>query len=282
MPTGMPTGDKTSVATEPTRPGAAGRQLGIRGPRRGLDRPQRHHRTSPAGPVRPGAGVPVPGEVARARACRWHGRVQLPEVTVAITAQPPGAGARSAPGDPSPRDRARPCQRELGFAVRQPGRPVDADSGHLAHPLPSATPGPVRARRGATSFGSSRLRTSSSRRRGRGSGPCRSPAVPWSVVTPGVDRERRRSGDPVRGRQAFGIPGDALVLSMFARVGPMKGQADFVHAMGRLATHYPRLYGVMCGPADKRLERTGTPCNSWWRNTASGNGSSSPVTCDRR
>ncbi len=75
--------------------------------------------------------------------------------------------------------------------------------------------------------------------------------VPWSVVTPGVDLERCRSGDPGRGRQAFGIPDDALVLSMFARVGPMKGQADFVQCIGRLATRYPNLYGVMCGPADK-------------------------------
>ncbi len=75
--------------------------------------------------------------------------------------------------------------------------------------------------------------------------------VPWSVVTPGVDLERCRSGDPERGRRAFGIPSDAVVLSMFARVGPMKGQADFVGCVGRLAARYPNLYGVMCGPADK-------------------------------
>ena len=77
------------------------------------------------------------------------------------------------------------------------------------------------------------------------------PGVPWSVVTPGVDVARCRGGDPVRGRGAFGIPDDALVLSMFARVGQMKGQADFVEAVGRLQGRYPRLYGVMCGPADK-------------------------------
>ncbi|HEY5024082.1 MAG TPA: glycosyltransferase family 4 protein [Acidimicrobiales bacterium] len=77
------------------------------------------------------------------------------------------------------------------------------------------------------------------------------PGVPWSVVSPGVDLEQCRSGDPERGRGAFGIPGDALVLSMFARVGPMKGQADFVECLGRLAPDYPNLYGVMCGPADK-------------------------------
>ena len=31
----------------------------------------------------------------------------------------------------------------------------------------------------------------------------------------------------------------------------MKGQADFVEAVGRLRARYPSLYGVMCGPADK-------------------------------
>ena len=77
------------------------------------------------------------------------------------------------------------------------------------------------------------------------------PGVPWSVVTPGVDIDRCRSGDPVRGRDAFGIPADAQVLSMFARVGVMKGQADFVDCLGRLSARHPRLYGVMCGPADK-------------------------------
>ncbi len=87
------------------------------------------------------------------------------------------------------------------------------------------------------------------------------PDVEWSVVTPGVDVEQCRSGDPARGRDAFRIPGDALVLSMFARVGLMKGQADFVAALGRLSTRFPNLYGVMCGPADegsaywRRLQR---------------------------
>jgi glycosyltransferase involved in cell wall biosynthesis len=77
------------------------------------------------------------------------------------------------------------------------------------------------------------------------------PGVPWSVVTPGVDLEQCRSGDPVAGRRAFGIPDDALVISMFARIEPMKGQADFVRCLGRLAPRHPRLYGVMCGPADR-------------------------------
>lgn len=83
------------------------------------------------------------------------------------------------------------------------------------------------------------------------------PGVPWSVVTPGVDVERCRSGDGERGRAAFGLPGDSLVVSMFARVGPMKGQADFVQCLGRLGSNQGNLYGVMCGPADKG--------SSYWR-----------------
>jgi len=77
------------------------------------------------------------------------------------------------------------------------------------------------------------------------------PGVPWSVVTPGVDTAQCRSGDAERGRQAFGIPAGSLVLSMFALVGPMKGQADFVDCLGRLSSRFPQLYGVMCGPADR-------------------------------
>ena len=76
------------------------------------------------------------------------------------------------------------------------------------------------------------------------------PGVPWSVVTPGVDIVACASGDAARGRQAFGLPDDAEVLSVFARIEPMKGQLDFVESLGRLARHRPRLYGVMCGPAD--------------------------------
>jgi glycosyltransferase involved in cell wall biosynthesis len=77
------------------------------------------------------------------------------------------------------------------------------------------------------------------------------PDIPWSVITPGVDLDRCGSGDGRRGRAAFGIPPDALVISMFARIEPMKGQADFVRCLGGLVPSHPNLYGVMCGPADK-------------------------------
>ena len=77
------------------------------------------------------------------------------------------------------------------------------------------------------------------------------------------------------------IPDDALVVSMFARIEPMKGQVDFVHCMGRLATRHPQLYGVMCGPADKS--------STYWRTIERlvdeyglEDGSSSPVTSGLR
>jgi glycosyltransferase involved in cell wall biosynthesis len=77
------------------------------------------------------------------------------------------------------------------------------------------------------------------------------PGVPSSIVFPGVDLDQCRRGDPARGREAFGLPADALVVSMFARVVPVKGQADFVECVGRLMARHPQLYGVMCGPGDR-------------------------------
>jgi len=77
------------------------------------------------------------------------------------------------------------------------------------------------------------------------------PDIPWTVVMPGVDVAQCSSGDGARGRATFGIPPDAPVVSMFARIEPMKGQVDFVACLGRLSAHHPTLVGVMCGPADK-------------------------------
>ncbi len=96
---------------------------------------------------------------------------------------------------------------------------------------------------------------------------------------------RRRRAVPQRrrgtGRDAFGIPGDALVLSMFARVGVMKAQADFVAAWVGSRRAFPNLYGVMCGPADKG--------SAYWRRLRRlvaehglGSASSSPATCAPR
>lgn len=78
------------------------------------------------------------------------------------------------------------------------------------------------------------------------------PGTPSSVIVPGIDLERCRSGDGGRGRGELGIPEDAVVVSVFARVDPMKGQSDFVKCVGRLAARHPRLYGLMCGPGDRQ------------------------------
>jgi glycosyltransferase involved in cell wall biosynthesis/GT2 family glycosyltransferase len=76
--------------------------------------------------------------------------------------------------------------------------------------------------------------------------------VETSVINPGTDLDRCRSGDAARGRRTLGIPEDAEVVSMFARVDPMKGQVDFVECVGRLAESHPRLFAVMCGPGDRK------------------------------
>ncbi len=77
------------------------------------------------------------------------------------------------------------------------------------------------------------------------------PDVPWSVITPGVDLAECAGGDAARGRRAFGIPDDARLVSMFARIEPMKGPVDFVRCLGHLAATRPDVYGVMCGPPDR-------------------------------
>lgn len=83
------------------------------------------------------------------------------------------------------------------------------------------------------------------------------PDIPWSVVTPGVDVAACAGGDAARGRAAFAIPPDAPLVSMFARIEPMKGQVDFVACLGRLTARHPTVVGVMCGPADK--------ASAYWR-----------------
>lgn len=77
------------------------------------------------------------------------------------------------------------------------------------------------------------------------------PGVPSSVVFPGVDLAKCASGDRHRGRAALGISEDAQVVTVVSRIEPMKGQVDFVEALGRLATGRDGIYGVMCGPADR-------------------------------
>jgi glycosyltransferase involved in cell wall biosynthesis/GT2 family glycosyltransferase len=83
------------------------------------------------------------------------------------------------------------------------------------------------------------------------------PGVPTHVVLPGVDLERCRQGDARRGREAFDIPDDAVLLSMFARVDRAKGGADFVECLGKLAPGHPKLVGIMCGPGD--------PTSEYWK-----------------
>jgi len=75
--------------------------------------------------------------------------------------------------------------------------------------------------------------------------------VPSSVVNPGVDLARLRSGDAERGRRAFGIPPGAPLVTMYARIEPMKGAIDFVRCLGPLAVRHPDVRAVLCGPPDR-------------------------------
>ncbi|HLI72805.1 MAG TPA: glycosyltransferase family 4 protein [Acidimicrobiales bacterium] len=75
--------------------------------------------------------------------------------------------------------------------------------------------------------------------------------VPSSVVFPGVDVERASRGDGGRARRALGLPPDVPIVSTFARVEPMKGQADLVRAVGLLGNDHADLHVVMCGPGDR-------------------------------
>ena len=86
--------------------------------------------------------------------------------------------------------------------------------------------------------------------------------VASSMVLPGVNVDRCRAGDGLRGRLALGIPEGNPLVSMFARVVPSKGQEDFLDCMARLRDAFPGLYGIICGaPA--------YPNDSYWRHLMS-------------
>lgn len=73
------------------------------------------------------------------------------------------------------------------------------------------------------------------------------PAAEHSVVYPGVDVARLRSGDPVRGRRRLGVPDRARLVSMFARMDPAKGQRAFIETLAGLRRDRPDVYGAACG-----------------------------------
>jgi len=75
--------------------------------------------------------------------------------------------------------------------------------------------------------------------------------VPSTVIPPGVDVAARAGGDGVRARAAFGIPATAPLVTMFARIEPMKGQIDLVRALGIVGKTHPDLHAVLCGPPDR-------------------------------
>jgi glycosyltransferase involved in cell wall biosynthesis len=69
-----------------------------------------------------------------------------------------------------------------------------------------------------------------------------------STILPGVDPERLLQGaDPCRARAMLGIPPDAPVVSMFARLQRGKGHLELVEAAARVLEHHPGARFVLCG-----------------------------------
>ncbi len=67
------------------------------------------------------------------------------------------------------------------------------------------------------------------------------------VIVPGVDVEALAGGDAHRARAELGIPEDARVVAMFARLQTHKRHLDVVEAAARLAPSLPDVRYVLCG-----------------------------------
>jgi glycosyltransferase involved in cell wall biosynthesis len=67
------------------------------------------------------------------------------------------------------------------------------------------------------------------------------------VVVPGVDPARVAGGDARRARAELGIPGDAPIVSMFARLQSHKGHLDLLDAASRVRGIHPSTRFVLCG-----------------------------------
>ncbi len=73
---------------------------------------------------------------------------------------------------------------------------------------------------------------------------------PHSAIMPGVDvDELNRDADPVAARRALGIPDEAPILLLIARVQRSKGQRELVEAVARLNGAFTAPHVVFCGGA---------------------------------
>lgn len=71
----------------------------------------------------------------------------------------------------------------------------------------------------------------------------------WAVIPNGVDAEEFRP-DPAAGaavREELGLPADAVVIGMAARLDPMKDHATLMVAVRTLVEHDPRVHVVLAG-----------------------------------
>jgi len=77
----------------------------------------------------------------------------------------------------------------------------------------------------------------------------------WVMIPNGFDLERFRP-DPTAGqrlRAELALPGDAVLISLVARVDPMKGHECFLAAAGRVAMARPRARFVLIGKKTESL-----------------------------
>lgn len=69
-----------------------------------------------------------------------------------------------------------------------------------------------------------------------------------SAILPGVNVEQVMQGaDPERARERWGIPADAPMVAMFARMQRIKGHMDLIEAAERLIVDYSDARFMLCG-----------------------------------
>jgi glycosyltransferase involved in cell wall biosynthesis len=77
----------------------------------------------------------------------------------------------------------------------------------------------------------------------------------WVEIPNGFDLAHWRPDETAaaRLRALLGLPGDALVVGMFARVAPMKDHAAFLSAVAQLGGRFPAVHAVLAGRETRTL-----------------------------
>ena len=75
------------------------------------------------------------------------------------------------------------------------------------------------------------------------------PATTTTVIPTGIDTDRFQPDHAtgLRLRQQWGIPADAFVIGLVARLDPMKGHKSFIQAAARIVQDHPHIHFVCVG-----------------------------------